>query len=117
MVINIDAIELKKLMQNNEVLLIDVREESEYANGKIGDAILMPRSKIVNGDIVLDDILALNKDNKKIVFYCRSGARSNDVCKIFQKEKEDLDFYNLSGGILYFNSDGSSFVVGGCCPF
>jgi len=117
MVINIDSVELKDLILKDEALLIDVREEGEYATGKIDNAVLMPRSEILNGEIVLDDVINLNKDNKKIVFYCRSGMRSNDVCKFFAKQSSEIDFYNLSGGILYFDADSNTANVGACCSF
>jgi adenylyltransferase/sulfurtransferase len=117
MVVNIDAVQLKDWIAKNEVLLIDVREEGEYATGKIADAVLMPRSEILNGEIVLDDVINLNKGNKKVVFYCRSGMRSNDVCKFFSREGGGMDFYNLSGGILYFDSEVDVSNVGACCPF
>ena len=41
-IINIDCKTLKKWLENNEVILIDVRELSEYQSGHIDQANLIP---------------------------------------------------------------------------
>lgn len=71
----IAAKEAKEMMDNQEVVIIDVREESEYQEGHIQDSILIPLSTIKEGNTQLPD-----KDQTVLV-YCRSGNRSAKAAK------------------------------------
>lgn len=64
--------EAKQMMDTQEVVLLDVREQSEYDSGHIPDAILLPL-----GTIDEDTAAAVipEKDSTVLV-YCRSGNRS-----------------------------------------
>jgi rhodanese-related sulfurtransferase len=90
---NVDAATLKTWLQNDEVVLIDVREPFEYEAANISQAILMPLATISNQ--VLPQL-----NGKKLVIHCRSGKRSLDACNLLLVENEDLEVYNLEGGIL-----------------
>lgn len=61
--------ELQRLIRENNILLIDVREPSEYATGHIGNAINIPLPKLTQN---LDKI----PQNQPVVIYCTSGYRS-----------------------------------------
>lgn len=71
----IDAKEAKEMMETQEVVILDVREESEYQEGHIQDSILIPLSTIKEGNTKLPD-----KD-QTILVYCRSGNRSAKAAK------------------------------------
>lgn len=59
--------ELKKLLEKDNTVLIDVRTKEEYESGNIEKSINIP----------LDEIDSIKiKKNKNIVVYCRSGVRS-----------------------------------------
>lgn len=68
---NITAQEAKIMMEEQKVMVVDVREPDEYAEGHVPGAILIPLGTIGNGRPEnLPDI------NVPILTYCRSGARS-----------------------------------------
>lgn len=71
----ISAKEAKEMMDMQEVVIIDVREESEYREGHIKDSILIPLSTIKEGNTLLPD------KEKTVLVYCRSGNRSAKAAK------------------------------------
>lgn len=64
--------EAKEMMDTQEVIILDVREQNEYDSGHIPDAVLLPV-----GTIDEDTAAAVipEKDSTVLV-YCRSGNRS-----------------------------------------
>ncbi|MBW8309297.1 MAG: rhodanese-like domain-containing protein [Candidatus Paracaedibacteraceae bacterium] len=89
----VDVNTLDQWLNTDEVILIDVREEAEFAGNSIKEAILLPLSTF-NPEQVPQVL------NKKIVFQCRSGKRSEYACSIFLQKYPDAKAYNLEGGIL-----------------
>lgn len=68
----ISAEEAKAMIDSEEpVIILDVREQSEYDAGHIPDAVLLP-----SGSISGMAREALPDQNAKILVYCRSGNRS-----------------------------------------
>jgi phage shock protein E len=68
----ISAEEAKAMMDSGEALIVlDVREQSEYDAGHISGAVLLPV-----GSIAEKAAEALPDLNAKILAYCRSGNRS-----------------------------------------
>ena len=90
----IDAAELKQWIDSkgNPFRIIDVREAMEHAQGTIPNAELMPLSTLGNR------IQEIEKEGD-IVFICRSGARSGQVCAYLANQGYD-NVYNLSGGMI-----------------
>lgn len=82
-----------RLMNNDESLVIDVREATEYKNGHLSAAKNMPFSTIKDK---LQDI-AKYKD-KNVLAYCASGAISAKTCRMLKKEGFSK-VHNISGGI------------------
>lgn len=74
-----------------ERLFIDVREPFEYAMGHVKGAINIPPSKLVAGNVKLDQI---PKDTE-LVLYCLSGSRSNVAMNILR----GMGYTNLVNGI------------------
>ena len=68
---DISAEEFKKKMENDNVVILDVRTDSEVAEGMIEGAIQID----INGSDFDSKIAALDK-NKEYIIYCRSGGRS-----------------------------------------
>lgn len=69
---SIDTSEVKEIIDNKDedYILIDVREESEYSEGHIFNSVNVP----------LGDISTINySKDKTIIVYCRSGARSHEA--------------------------------------
>jgi len=61
--------ELKRLLDQGRVLLIDVREPAEYAAERIAGALLYPLSTF-HADALPDD------GQRRVIFHCGSGKRS-----------------------------------------
>ena len=64
--------EAKQKMDDETVLVLDVREQSEYDAGHIPDAVLLPVNDI--DEETAADVIP-EKDTTVLV-YCRSGSRS-----------------------------------------
>ncbi len=62
--------------KNKDVVIIDVRTESEYKSGHLKEAVNIPVGEI--GSIEYD------KDTK-IIVYCRSGSRSANAAKMLSE--------------------------------
>ncbi|NBX52419.1 MAG: DUF2892 domain-containing protein [Proteobacteria bacterium] len=96
---NIDCATLKKWLDNDEALLIDVREAGEYKNINIPKSYLLPL-----GNISIDKIPPYS--NKKLVIHCHSGKRSLMACQKLLNENSNLEIYNLEGGICAWQNSG-----------
>lgn len=85
---NISYQELEQ-MTSEEYQLVDIRDESSAAYGKIPGAVHIPEEEL------LDRIEELPK-NKKIILYCMKGIFSKEAAARLQ-EKE-IQVYSLEGG-------------------
>jgi rhodanese-related sulfurtransferase len=94
----VNVTQLKKMMdQDDEFQLIDVREPHEYDICNLGGE-LIPMGEITSRA----DHLA--KD-KQVIIYCRSGARSGQVCEYLEKKLGFNNVYNLKGGVLAWSDE------------
>ncbi len=90
--------EFKKIIENTDVQLVDVRTPQEYSEGYINDA--------VNIDFMSDSFLNnFNKNidkTKPVAIYCASGGRS---AKALAKLKEEgyKEVYELEVGYNGYN--------------
>ena len=102
--LEVDASELMKVLEaGEEVVLIDVRQAQELANGGlIAGSVHIPSQDLPHR---IED---LDKDRATIV-YCHLGSRSMDAA-MFLREKGFLDVRSLGGGIVGWESDGGSIV-------
>lgn len=65
---NSNKLDIEKLMQENEYVILDVRTEEEYQESHIVNAINVPY------DLIDENI---NLDKESVIFvYCKSGNRS-----------------------------------------
>lgn len=96
----IDAPELARWIEGDEakIRVIDVREFSEIAAGTIEGAEPMPLATV---PVRMSE---LDKD-EKLVFICRSGARSAQACAYLQQFGFD-NVYNLRGGMIGWVQNG-----------
>ncbi len=95
---NIEPNELKSILNNNNVQLLDVRTPNEYNSGHIKGSVNM---NYYDQDFS-KQVLSLDK-NRPVYVYCRSGVRSKYSSDILKK----LGFktiYNLKGGILNWSA-------------
>src|SRR3989338_7626692 len=98
MIKTVDPKTLKNWLDNNEAILIDVRNQGEYNQECITCATLIPL-----GEFSADKMPATDK---KIVIHCRSGARSAAACAKLLEDMPNADVYNLEGGILAWSKCG-----------
>ncbi|MBR5535654.1 MAG: rhodanese-like domain-containing protein [Clostridia bacterium] len=87
--------EAKSIMDKEDCVILDVREQYEFDEGHIEGAILIPHEKIA----FLAEGKLPDKD-ETILVYCRSGRRS----KIASEELVKLGYTNVKefGGIIYW---------------
>lgn len=92
--VSISESEAKKMMEeDNSLIIVDVREEYEYEEGHIIDAVCIPLGTI---DESVSEIL---KDRDQVILvFCRSGRRSKEACQ----KLADLGYRRVYdfGGIL-----------------
>lgn len=83
----------KEMMDTQEVIILDVREQAEYDSGHIPGAVLLPVGTI--DETTAAEVIP-EKDSKVLV-YCRSGNRS----KTASAALADLGYTNVYefGGI------------------
>ncbi len=94
----------KAMLENGGVILVDVRTKSEYEQGHIKDAILLPNETIESqAPSVLTDLKAV------IIVYCRSGNRSATAAKKLVK----LGYENVydMGGIQAWQASEYDIMV------
>jgi len=87
------------LINHNDALVLDVREDKEVAAGRIPNAKHIPLGQL--GSRVQE--LTKYKD-KPIVVNCRSGMRSAGACRMLAKDGFS-QVYNLKGGIIAWEKD------------
>jgi len=86
--------EAKQIMDDSDgYIILDVRTQSEYDQGHIPKAVLLP-----NETIGTDEIEILPDKNQLILVYCRSGNRSKQA----SQKLVDLGYTNIYefGGII-----------------
>jgi rhodanese-related sulfurtransferase len=85
---------------NDDALVLDVREDKEWAEGHIPNARHIPLAQLSQRLAELDKFKA-----KPIVVSCRSGHRSASVCRTLKKNGFE-NVHNLAGGILAWEQAG-----------
>lgn len=95
----IEAPELaSRLAAGDDLRVIDVREMREIGAGTIPGAEAMPMASI---PVRMNEL----ERDKDIVFICRSGARSAQVCMFLQQQGFD-NVINLRHGIMGWAGSG-----------
>ena len=81
----------EKIINQEEVVLIDVREVFEHEEFNIGGS-LIPLSEIIK---------CINKipTEKEVIFYCKKGIRSNFAIQRLQEKFPFTNLTNLKGGM------------------
>ena len=87
----IDAEAAKEMMDTKDVLILDVRTESEYDSGHIEGAINLPLDQIE--DLYLE---VIGDKNTVLLVYCRSGNRSQTASEKLSKLGYK-EVYNFGG--------------------
>ena len=98
MIKEITVKELKNKFDNNEdFLLLDVRNIQEVLFSKINGSIHIPMNEIMSRINELDS-------NKEIIIQCKSGKRSARVCEYLMTQNFK-NVKNLIGGIIAWSDE------------
>ena len=98
MIKEITVKELKNKFDNNEdFMLLDVRNIQEVLFSKINGSIHIPMNEIMNRINELDS-------NKEIIIQCKSGKRSARVCEYLMTQNYK-NVKNLIGGIIAWSDE------------
>ena len=98
MIKEITVKELKNKFDNNEdFLLLDVRNIQEVLFSKINGSIHIPMNEIMDRINELDS-------NKEIIIQCKSGKRSARVCEYLMTQNFK-NVKNLTGGIIAWSDE------------
>jgi len=89
--------------EGREYRLVDVRSPGETARGVVPRAELVPLHLV---PLRKDEF----RDDKPVVLYCQSGARSAQACA-FLAQQGITGVHNLTGGILSWARAGKPIVA------
>jgi rhodanese-related sulfurtransferase len=94
---NVSTEDAKKLIENNEVVVLDVRTPEEFQGGHIPNATLIPLQELEN---------RLNEIDKEkgYLVVCRSGNRSAQASEILSNNGFST-IYNMTGGMNNWASE------------
>jgi rhodanese-related sulfurtransferase len=79
------------------IQLIDVREDYEYASGRVAGARHIELQQIASQADTIDR-------QKPVVFYCRVGSRSTMAAGAFRQA--GYEAYSMDGGLLAWEQQG-----------
>lgn len=106
---NVTVEEAKRMVEKEDVFVLDVRTPSEFNSSHIKDATLIPVTSAFGSNLSPDNLLEARVDevpkNKKILVYCRSGHRSTSASKILINAGYS-QVYNMEGGINAWTGAG-----------
>ncbi len=91
MIFDITPQDLHRLLQQQDVYLLDVREPFEHADFNIG-------GELIPLDDVMSNASAIPKD-KPVIVYCKRGIRSQIAIQRLQDKFGFTNLINLSGGM------------------
>ncbi len=94
----VDVVTVNALLDNENVLILDVREQSEYDAGHIPGITLIPMGEVPTR---LNEI----PTDKEVILTCRSGNRSGQVTD-FLRQQGYTNVHNMEGGIVAWEAAG-----------
>jgi rhodanese-related sulfurtransferase len=89
--ISISPAELKAILPDSGIFLLDVREQDEHDEFNIG-GVLIPLGEIVSR---INEI----PTDQKVLVYCKRGIRSMIAIQKLLIKNPNLELINLSGGM------------------
>ena len=95
---SVDVAAVMEWLDRNEIVLVDVRETSEYEVEHIAGALLLPLSSF-------EPDMFPTLPGKKVVLHCAVGKRSEAAGKMLLKEGHS-DVIHMTGGIVAWKAAG-----------
>lgn len=101
---NIGPTDATRMINHDNAIMLDIREDKEITDGKIINSQHIPLSQLDA------NIKRLEKYKQRpVIAYCRSGARSNSaVAKLRKQGFEKV--YNLRGGVVAWQRENLPLV-------
>lgn len=96
----VGANEAVRLMNNEEALMLDVREEGEFKDGHVINSVHIPLGVLESR---LKEIEAHKE--KPVIVYCRTGQRAAKAGTVLQRQGFK-SIYKLNGGMLAWSDAG-----------
>jgi rhodanese-related sulfurtransferase len=93
-------LELTRLINSSNPVLLDVRETKEYEGGRLPNAVHIPLSQLASRG---DELARLN--GRPVVAYCMTGNRSRMANRVLAR-LGFKDIYNLRGGYRAWKDAG-----------
>jgi len=92
---------IEKRSENDDLIVIDVRSKSEFAQGRLPGSINIPHEDILQNISLLD----VYKEND-IVFYCLSGVRADRVTNYLANSRFHFSkvLFQLEGDLHGWNA-------------
>lgn len=89
---NLSADEFERLIQDDDIQVVDVRTVAEYSKGHLAGSINI---NVLDDNFpeVADDLL---EKDRPVAVYCRSGKRSRNAARIL--DKKGFKVYNMDKG-------------------
>jgi len=110
---NVTVEEAKKMVEQEDVFVLDVRTPSEFNSSHIEGATLIPVTNAFGSSLSQNDLLEARVDevpkNKKILVYCKSGHRGASASKILVNAGYS-QVYNMEGGFNAWTGAGNPVV-------
>jgi adenylyltransferase/sulfurtransferase len=95
----ITATELKQRLDNGEdIQILDVREDNEYAYSRIPNSVHVPLGQVLSRVEEIDP-------NRETVVHCKMGGRSARAIDALQRSGFTGKLVNLKGGILAWSDE------------
>jgi len=95
---SVDVVTVNDLLNNEDVLILDVREQFEYDEKHIPGITLIPMGEV---PARLNEI----PTDKEVILTCRSGNRSGQVAD-FLRQQGFTNVHNMEGGIVAWEAAG-----------
>ncbi|KPK38023.1 MAG: hypothetical protein AMJ69_09610 [Gammaproteobacteria bacterium SG8_47] len=86
--------EATQLINHQDAVILDVREDAEYQGGHIINSVHIPLRYLPERLSELE-----RHKGKPIIVGCRSGSRSNRACSLLKRGGFE-SVYNLAGGVM-----------------
>ena len=100
---DVSVSEAKQMIENENILILDVRTQEEFDVSHIEGSTLIPVDDL---GARIDEV----PDNTRILVYCRSGRRSVIASNILL-DNGHTDVHNMLGGINAWISEGYPVVI------
>ncbi len=89
---------VEELRTTGVIVVIDVREPDEFAEGRIPGSTLIPLGELAERT---DEV----PTDKPVVMVCRSGNRSAEAVRLLQKAGF-TNIHNMTGGMIAWTAEG-----------